>query len=453
MIRYGAVVCLLLIFLLIPAWASQNSTNDLTINNTSVTNIPISPNSTSINITPFPKTDNQSSNINSEEFVKSGNAPSGTELASIRSAIVQSGATWVAADTPVSALPEEERVRLLGLKKPPSTRSSNQSLNQNVGTTGGYIETNLPVSLDWRNYSGQDWTTPIRDQQMCGSCWAFSTLGAVESRVKIGLNGSSLSPDYSEQELVSCAIALEGGTNGCDGAYLMTTPYNYMKQTGVVDESVFSYASYPSQAVYPPPCPGQTGYARHKIISYEELRDPDETTIKNALSKGPITATFDVYQDFYYYSHGIYQYTWGNYAGSHAVTMVGWGEDNTTGVPITYWICKNSWGPTFGEGGWFRIRSGSVGINDYLLEPTPELPPVSADFQGTILEGASPLNVSFVDESLNNPTSWQWNFGDGSANATTKNTTHLYIIPWELYCNSNGVEFLQFEHRTKNFLY
>jgi PKD repeat protein len=411
---YSAILGLLFVFMLFPASAGQNSTNVSIMNTTTISSASINTNLPTQNNTIKTSTSqaNNQSGL-SKESVKSGNVNYGPELSQIRSSIAEQGASWVAADTSISVLPQEDRIRLLGVKSYANSPILNQSFNQSGEVQGDNLITALPGSLDWRNNSGRDWTTPVRNQASCGSCWAFGTLGAVESRVKIGLNDSSLSPDYSEQELVSCAVS-----NGCAGAY-MNQPFTYMQQTGVVDESVFRYTSGGGSV---PPCI-VTSSPRHKITSWTVLSG--ETNIKNALSRGPITATFDVYNDFFSYSSGVYEHVTGSYAGGHAVTMVGWGQDDKG----LYWICKNSWGPGWGESGWFRIRSENVGINDYLMEATPVLPSVIADFQGMTPEGASPLNVSFIDKSQNNPTTWQWYFGDNSANVTTKNTSHMFLAP------------------------
>ena len=75
---------------------------------------------------------------------------------------------------------------------------------------------------------------------------------------------------------------------------------------------------------------------------------------------GPLTTSFTVYEDFTTYESGIYHYVTGAALGMHAVTLIGWGAENGT----DYWTVKNSWNPTWGEGGFFRIRRGTneVGI-------------------------------------------------------------------------------------------
>jgi len=80
---------------------------------------------------------------------------------------------------------------------------------------------------------------------------------------------------------------------------------------------------------------------------------------------------FQVYKDFFNYKTGIYKKTspfW-DYAGGHAVKIVGWGNENGT----NYWICANSWSSTWGEQGFFKIKFGEVGIDSDVYACTPEV--------------------------------------------------------------------------------
>lgn len=73
------------------------------------------------------------------------------------------------------------------------------------------------------------------------------------------------------------------------------------------------------------------------------------------MTNGPIEVSFTVYSDFEAYTGGVYQHVTGSQLGGHAVKMLGWGEDN--GTP--YWIIANSWNPSWGEKGFFRILRGN----------------------------------------------------------------------------------------------
>jgi hypothetical protein len=95
----------------------------------------------------------------------------------------------------------------------------------------------LPSSWDWRNVNGENWLTPVKSQGKCGSCWAFSTVGTIEATYKIEQADSTLNPDLSEQDLVSCSNA-----GSCDGGNLVLA-FNHAKAKGICDESCFPVCS------------------------------------------------------------------------------------------------------------------------------------------------------------------------------------------------------------------
>jgi len=73
------------------------------------------------------------------------------------------------------------------------------------------------------------------------------------------------------------------------------------------------------------------------------------------MDNGPIVACFDIYEDFYHYTTGIYHHVSGQLLGGHAVKVVGWGTENNT----PYWLVINSWNQTWGLGGYFKIQRGN----------------------------------------------------------------------------------------------
>jgi len=75
-----------------------------------------------------------------------------------------------------------------------------------------------------------------------------------------------------------------------------------------------------------------------------------------------LTACFDVYEDFYHYTCGVYGHLTGGKEGSHCVCVVGYDDVGK------YWICKNSWGTGWGSGGYFYIAYGQCGIDDGMWE-------------------------------------------------------------------------------------
>jgi len=67
-------------------------------------------------------------------------------------------------------------------------------------------------------------------------------------------------------------------------------------------------------------------------------------SIQAAIMKGPVEASFAVFDDFYSYKSGVYARKSWSFVGFHAVKMLGWGHDNSTN--LDYWILQNSWGPS-----------------------------------------------------------------------------------------------------------
>ena len=81
----------------------------------------------------------------------------------------------------------------------------------------------------------------------------------------------------------------------------------------------------------------------------------------------------EIYTDFFNYKSGVYKHTTGSYAGGHAIKVLGWGVDNGN----SYWLCANSWGPTWGESGYFRIDMSSMSNNIAAYACTPDTTNVS----------------------------------------------------------------------------
>lgn len=94
-------------------------------------------------------------------------------------------------------------------------------------------------------------------------------------------------------------------------------------------------------------------------------------------ASGPVETGFTVYADFYNYKSGIYHHTSGGVEGGHAVKIIGWGVQGTE----NYWIVANSWGTSWGEKGFFRIRQGDCGIDQQVFGCTPDVNGVEYDFQ------------------------------------------------------------------------
>jgi len=210
----------------------------------------------------------------------------------------------------------------------------------------------LPASLDWRNHGG-NWVSPIKDQDECGSCWAFAGVAALESQYALQQNTPGSFLDLSEQILVACAW----GNGGCSGGYMDITA-DFLKTEGTSLETCYPYAAVNGNCASA--CSGWQATA-YKIADYEFV-PRDVAAMKEALQGGPFQVSFYVYSDFYSYGSGVYEYAWGVKHGGHAVLLVGY-VDTPGQYGGGYFIVKNSWGSGWGEGGYFRIGYSQV-VND-----------------------------------------------------------------------------------------
>lgn len=140
--------------------------------------------------------------------------------------------------------------------------------------------------------------------------------------------------------------------------------------------------------------------------SYVTTSSVSITAIKNALVNGPLVTTFDVYNDFFSYRGGIYEYATGSLAGGHAVLLVGYVDDaNVNGGG--YFVVKNSWGTGWGEAGYFRIaysQIGSpVGFGEYTISyAQPATPPgAPSNLTATAASNTNTITLNWADNANN----------------------------------------------------
>jgi cathepsin B len=193
---------------------------------------------------------------------------------------------------------------------------------------------------------------PIRDQQRCGSCWAFSASEVLSDREAIATGKPSevLSPE----DMVSC----DGSDMGCQGGRL-SSAWSYLQNTGIVSEKCFPYAAGSGNA---PSCPQQCSdgesWSQSKVKAASAYAINGVTNMQQEImTKGPIQVAFMVYKSFMSYRSGVYQKHWYELKpeGGHAVKIVGWGTENG----VDYWLVANSWNTSWGEQGFFKIQRGN----------------------------------------------------------------------------------------------
>ncbi|CAA2990884.1 cysteine ase RD21A-like [Olea europaea subsp. europaea] len=251
----------------------------------------------------------------------------------------------------------------------------------------------LPESIDWREKGA---VASVKDQGQCGSCWAFSTVGAVEGINKI-VTGELIS--LSEQELVDCDRSYNQGCNGG----LMDYGFEFIKKNGGIDTE----EDYPYQA-HDGTCDQNRKNARVvSIDGYEDVPENDEQSLRKALANQPVSVAIEAGgRAFQLYQSGVFTGRCGTQL-DHGVVAVGYGSENG----LDYWIVKNSWGPSWGESGYIRLqrnvantKTGKCGIAieaSYPLKngqnppnpgpsppsPTPVKPPTKCDDYYSCPEG------------------------------------------------------------------
>lgn len=204
-----------------------------------------------------------------------------------------------------------------------------------------------PKSIDWRDAGA---VTPVKNQGHCGSCWTFSTTGAIEAHWK---KTTGVTLDLSEQQLIDCARDYDN--HGCNGG-LPSHAFEYIKAAGGIEPE----SAYPYKAADQPGCNFDKSKVAAQVVTSFNITKGDEKELKEAVAfAGPVSITFQVVGDFRGYASGVYTSpTCGNRPEdvNHAVLAVGYGRDSATGKD--YWIVKNSWGPTWGDQGYFKIERG-----------------------------------------------------------------------------------------------
>ncbi|KAK3155087.1 hypothetical protein QOZ80_2BG0198670 [Eleusine coracana subsp. coracana] len=233
---------------------------------------------------------------------------------------------------------EEFKANHLRLK-PGLSKMGTQS---HATTTFRYANTmNLPWAVDWR-YKGA--VTPVKNQGKCGSCWAFSTVAAVEGINQI-VTGKLVS--LSEQELMDCDTTFD---HGCGGG-IMDFAFSYiMGNQGIHTEEDYPYLMEEGS------CKEKQPHSRVVTIDgYEDVPEYSEISLLKALAHQPVSVGIAAgSRDFQFYKGGVFDGACGVVL-DHALTAVGYGSS----YGQNYITMKNSWGKSWGEQGYIRIKMGT----------------------------------------------------------------------------------------------
>ncbi|GMI11569.1 hypothetical protein TrVE_jg8545 [Triparma verrucosa] len=197
-------------------------------------------------------------------------------------------------------------------------------------------EFDATTEVDWTGV----YTTPVKNQRQCGSCWAFSATEQIESDL-MRLTGSTVI--LAPQQIVSC----DKTSQGCNGGWTESA-YAYVKNNGGLEtEDDYPYTSWIGNSGT---CKSDSSKAAATISGYTTVSGEDNMA-SYVQSTGPLSVCLDAS-------------TWNSYTGGvmkvcgnsvdHCVQAVGVLPDSSTG----YWKVRNSWGTTWGESGFIRLEFG-----------------------------------------------------------------------------------------------
>ncbi|KAH7680484.1 hypothetical protein AAVH_41141 [Aphelenchoides avenae] len=216
----------------------------------------------------------------------------------------------------------------------------------------------IPTSFDYRTYpsASQSWVSPVKNQGICGSCWAFATAAMHES-VNRRYYGNFWD-DYSEQILVDCTKGASisdtrytGLKNlGCDGGWVQTA-ITYIRTAGMTYEPNYPYTSGATdvEGTCHTPTPFWKGNLVYEYVASEA--DIDDFVYHT----GPVGFMFAVPDAFQNYAGGVFDLSSCTYTGSAPQP---WHEMVIVGYTPSYWIVKNSWGPTWANAGYAYFARG-----------------------------------------------------------------------------------------------
>ncbi|EGR34723.1 papain family cysteine protease, putative, partial [Ichthyophthirius multifiliis] len=205
------------------------------------------------------------------------------------------------------------------------------------------VTIHTPSNNTYFDWQSENKVSALKDQGQCGSCWAFSTTGSVESALILAEKADQ-TINLSEQELIDCSQSY--GNEGCNGG-LMDYGFQY-----IIEKGLSSNKDYPYTAI-DGICQDTSKFSKVKISKYIDVPQGNCNELKTALTKQPVSIAVDAEQ-WQFYSKGVLKEC-GNQL-DHGVLLVGFVQKDK----VDAWKIKNSWGTFWGENGYIYLADGNT---------------------------------------------------------------------------------------------
>ena len=366
---------------------------------------------------------------------------SGDSLEEIREKIAQNGYNFTVDHNWVYDMSPEMKEKFFARHSPLFRRSA--ALPRDIGPLDRHIlQEPPPDQFDWRNYNGHSYIGPIRDQGSCGSCYAFGACAAAEGTYNwAGGKYDGNCSDFSESFIIWCLgrlVEYSPHFYGCDGA-----DYDYYELEALTAEGVCSEDDFP----YTTSDPGECAHWEDRTTvfkSWHRIDCNDIEAIKTAImTYGVVDAAVYVGSAFQAYSSGIYEDSNTSCSSSpcyytptnHAIALVGW-DNNGDPENNGYWILRNSWGTSWGEGGYMRIKYTSAVVACEVCYLVPKWPIVTTGSATSVTPTSAILNGNVNPGGLE--TTYYFEYGTTTAYGSTTTETSAGSGDTEIDVNASA---------------